>query len=78
MASPQDLKEDRRLVAFAALTAGLGIASNIAGSRLLAWPARHGYGQIIVLSQLVSGIVLLIGAFPLLISRLSTFDSPDT
>lgn len=37
-------------------------------------PYRGG-GQKIVLAQLFSGIVLLIGAFPLLISRLSTFDS---
>ncbi|HCG03163.1 MAG TPA: hypothetical protein DEV93_21810 [Chloroflexi bacterium] len=38
---------------------------------------RAGYGQVVVLCQLMSGIVLLIGAFPLLISRLSTFGSPD-
>ena len=39
---------------------------------------RQGYGQLIVLAQLFSGVVLLIGAFPLLISRLSAFESAET
>jgi hypothetical protein len=32
-----------------------------------------GYGQLVVIVQLVSGILLLAGAFPLLLSRISTF-----
>ena len=35
-----------------------------------------GYGQFIVIGQLVSAILYLAGAFPLLISRISTFRSP--
>ena len=34
-----------------------------------------GYGQVVVLLHLLSGVLLLIGAFPLLISRMSTFES---
>ncbi len=34
---------------------------------------KAGYGQAVVLLQLASGVLLLIGAFPLLISRISTF-----
>jgi hypothetical protein len=36
---------------------------------------KSGYGQIVVLLQLCSGIFLLIAAIPLLISRISTFES---
>ncbi|TMP90113.1 MAG: hypothetical protein E6L07_15035 [Verrucomicrobia bacterium] len=32
-----------------------------------------GYGQLVVLGQLVSSILLLVALFPLLISRISTF-----
>ena len=32
-----------------------------------------GYGQLVVLAQLVSAVLLLVGAFPLLLSRISTF-----
>jgi len=39
---------------------------------------NEGYGQFVVITQLVSAIVLLMGVFPILISRLSSFDSPDT
>jgi hypothetical protein len=35
-----------------------------------------GYGQLVVLAQLFSGILLLAGAFPLLLSRISTFKRP--
>lgn len=34
---------------------------------------KAGYGQRVVIFQLASGVLLLIGAFPLLISRISTF-----
>ena len=34
---------------------------------------KAGYGQLVVMGQLVSGILLLIALFPLLISRISTF-----
>jgi hypothetical protein len=34
---------------------------------------KPGYGQLVVLSQLVSSILLLVALFPLLISRISTF-----
>ena len=37
-------------------------------------PANE-YGQLVVILQLLSGILLMVGAFPLLISRLSTFES---
>jgi len=35
-----------------------------------------GYGQFVVISQLVSGVLLLVALFPLLISRISTFKNP--
>jgi hypothetical protein len=34
---------------------------------------RPGYGQLVVMAQLISSILLLAGAFPLLLSRISTF-----
>jgi hypothetical protein len=34
---------------------------------------KPGYGQLVVLSQLVSSILLLVALFPLIISRISTF-----
>jgi hypothetical protein len=34
---------------------------------------KPGYGQLVVLGQLVSGVLLLVALFPLLISRISTF-----
>jgi hypothetical protein len=34
---------------------------------------KPGYGQLVVLGQLVSSILLLVALFPLLISRISTF-----
>jgi len=34
---------------------------------------KPGYGQLVVLSQLVSSVLLLVALFPLLISRISTF-----
>ena len=34
---------------------------------------RPGYGQLVVLGQLASGVLLLVALFPLLISRISTF-----
>lgn len=35
-----------------------------------------GYGQLVVMAELASGVLLLIALFPLLISRISTFKSP--
>ena len=35
-----------------------------------------GYGQLVVLGQLVSSILLVVALFPLLISRISTFKHP--
>jgi hypothetical protein len=35
-----------------------------------------GYGQLVVMAQLVSGVLLLVALFPLLISRISTFKNP--
>ena len=37
---------------------------------------KPGYGQLVVLAQLVSSILLLVALFPLLISRISTFKHP--
>jgi hypothetical protein len=37
---------------------------------------KPGYGQLVVLSQLVSGVLVLVALFPLLISRISTFKNP--
>jgi hypothetical protein len=34
---------------------------------------KPGYGQLVVLGQLISSILLLVALFPLLISRISTF-----
>jgi hypothetical protein len=34
---------------------------------------RPGYGQLVVIAQIVSSMLLLAGAFPLLLSRISTF-----
>jgi len=34
---------------------------------------NHGYGQLVVIAQLISGVLLLAALFPLLISRISTF-----
>jgi hypothetical protein len=34
---------------------------------------KPGYGQLVVLAQLVSSILLVVALFPLLISRISTF-----
>jgi len=34
---------------------------------------KAGYGQIVVMTQVVSGVLLLVALFPLLISRISTF-----
>ena len=36
---------------------------------------KPGYGQLVVMSQLVSGVLLLAALFPLHISRISTFKS---
>ena len=35
-----------------------------------------GYGQLVVIAQLVSGVLLLAALFPIHISRISTFKSP--
>jgi len=35
-----------------------------------------GYGQLVVMGQLASGVLLLVALFPLLISRISTFKNP--
>ena len=37
---------------------------------------KPGYGQLAVLAQLVSSVLLLVALFPLLISRISTFKHP--
>jgi hypothetical protein len=37
---------------------------------------KPGYGQFVVVGQIASGILYLIAAFPLLISRIATFESP--
>jgi hypothetical protein len=37
---------------------------------------RLGYGQLVVIAQLVSGILLLAALFPIHISRISTFKNP--
>jgi hypothetical protein len=34
---------------------------------------KPGYGQLVVIAQLISGVLLLVALFPLLISRISTF-----
>lgn len=37
---------------------------------------RPGYGQLVVIAHLASGVLLLVALFPLLISRISTFKNP--
>jgi len=37
---------------------------------------KPGYGQLVVIGQVASGILYLIAAIPLLISRIATFASP--
>jgi hypothetical protein len=37
---------------------------------------KPGYGQFVVLAQLVSSVLLIVALFPLLISRISTFKHP--
>jgi hypothetical protein len=37
---------------------------------------KPGYGQLVVVDQVASGILYLIAAIPLLISRIATFPSP--
>ena len=37
---------------------------------------RPGYGQLVVIAQLVSGVLLLAALFPIHISRISTFKNP--
>jgi hypothetical protein len=37
---------------------------------------KPGYGQLVVVSQLVSGVLLLAALFPIHISRISTFKNP--
>lgn len=37
---------------------------------------KPGYGQIVVIGEVVSGFLLLVALFPLLISRISTFKNP--
>ena len=37
---------------------------------------RSGYGQLVVIAHLASGVLLLVALFPLLISRISTFKNP--
>ena len=37
---------------------------------------RPGYGQIVVVGEVASGILFLIAAIPLLISRIATFERP--
>jgi hypothetical protein len=47
----------------------------------LRWPLpitvpSLGYGQFVVVGEVASGILFLIAAIPLLISRIATFESP--
>jgi hypothetical protein len=37
---------------------------------------KPGYGQLVVIAQIASGVLLLVALFPLLISRISTFKNP--
>jgi hypothetical protein len=37
---------------------------------------KSGYGQLVVIAQLISGVLLLAALFPIHISRISTFKSP--
>ena len=37
---------------------------------------KPGYGQLVVIAQLISGVLLLAALFPMHISRISTFKSP--
>jgi hypothetical protein len=37
---------------------------------------KPGYGQLVVLGQLVSSVLLVVALFPLIISRISTFKHP--
>jgi Mn2+/Fe2+ NRAMP family transporter len=37
---------------------------------------KAGYGQIVVMSEVVNGVLLIVALFPLLISRISTFKNP--
>ena len=37
---------------------------------------KSGYGQLVVIAQLISGVLLLAALFPIHFSRISTFNSP--
>ena len=37
---------------------------------------KAGYGQLVVMSEVVNGVLLIVALFPLLISRISTFKDP--
>ena len=37
---------------------------------------KAGYGQLVVMSEVVNGVLLIVALFPLLISRVSTFKNP--
>ena len=37
---------------------------------------KAGYGQLVVMSEVVNGVLLIVALFPLLISRISTFKNP--
>jgi hypothetical protein len=37
---------------------------------------KPGYGQLVVIGQLISGVLLLTALFPMHISRISTFKNP--
>jgi hypothetical protein len=50
-------------------------------SAYLHWPlpitgSNLGYGQLVVVGEVVSGILFLIAATPLLISRIATYGGP--
>ena len=37
---------------------------------------KAGYGQVVVISEVVNGVLLIVALFPLLISRISAFKNP--
>jgi hypothetical protein len=56
--------------------AGLYVGTDVFRPGFTDYSPNSGYGQLVVMAQLTSGVLLLIALFPLLISRISTYKNP--
>jgi len=82
----EETRRDMVLIVIFSLSSAIGITSVFLGYRFLAWlvivmgftdySPKPGYGQLGVIAQLVSGVLLLAALFPIHISRISTFKNP--